>query len=242
MLARSSGSSMPGHSSSSLRRCRSSWPARLKRQSMCCGISSPKGVRLSCGSANIRSARDTDGHKTDTGFHVRVLQCNIMCSMSYVKLLNLSQKKKALYPGWKNALRNRQRTLANSNRVTARLRTSYLVEGPLTNGLPASKKRSSRPTSRVMPMRTAVLMCAVSRTAVPSQSGPLAHRSTPSKRWSMSNAAASRPGPLAKSVSLSVLRSRFIRLMPSRGSMARNSTPAPTPGSSAVTLSMYDVP
>jgi hypothetical protein len=48
----------------------------------------------------------------------------------------------------------------------------------------------------------------------------------------------SRPGPLAKSLSLSVLRSRFIRLIPSRGSMARSSTPAPIPGSSAVTLSM----
>jgi hypothetical protein len=58
-----------------------------------------KGVRLSCGSANIRSARDTDGHKTDTGFHVRVLQCNVMCSMSYVKLLNLSQKKKPFILG-----------------------------------------------------------------------------------------------------------------------------------------------
>jgi len=114
--------------------------------------------------------------------------------------------------------------------------------GPPTNGLSASKKRSSRRVSCVMPMRTVVMMCAVSRTAVPSQSGPLAHRSTPSNRWSICNAAARRPGPLAKSMSLSVLRSRFIRLIPSRGSMARNSTPAPTPGSPAVTLSMYDVP
>ena len=30
-----------------------------------------EGGRLSWGSANIRSARDTDGHKTDTGFHGR---------------------------------------------------------------------------------------------------------------------------------------------------------------------------
>src|SRR5208283_915812 len=131
---------------------------------------------------------------------------------------------------------------ARSMSLEASLATSHLVEGALTNGLPASKKRSSRPTSRVMPMRTVVLTCAVSRAAVPSQSGPLAHRSTPSSCSSICNAAASRPGPLAKSLSLSVLRSRFMRLIPSRGSMARNSTPAPTPGSSAVTLSMYDIP
>jgi predicted 3-demethylubiquinone-9 3-methyltransferase (glyoxalase superfamily) len=30
-----------------------------------------KGARLSWNSANIRSARDTDGHKIDTGFHGR---------------------------------------------------------------------------------------------------------------------------------------------------------------------------
>ena len=51
----------------------------------------------------------------------------------------------------------RRRNIANSNRLEASLTTSYLVEGALTNGLPASKKRSSRPTSRVMPMRTVVL-------------------------------------------------------------------------------------
>ena len=116
------------------------------------------------------------------------------------------------------------------------------VGGPLTNGLPASKKRSGRSTSRVIPMRTAVRMCAATRTAVPNHRDPSAHKSTPSNRRSICNAAASRPGPLAKSVSLSTLRSRFIRLIPSRGSIARNSTPAPTPGSSAATLSMYDTP
>jgi hypothetical protein len=82
-------------------------------------------------------------------------------------------------------------------RGMAHLYGTHLVEGPLTNGLPTSKKRSRRFTSRVTPMRTVVLMCAVSRTAVPSQSGPLAHRSTPSKRRSISNAAASRPGSRA---------------------------------------------
>ena len=58
-----------------------------------------------------------------------------------------------------------------------------------------------------MPMRLLVPMSAVSRIPVPSQSGPSAHRSTPSSRWSICNAAASRPGPLARSVSLSVLSS-----------------------------------
>jgi hypothetical protein len=43
----------------------------------------------------------------------------------------------------------------------ASLTTTYLVDGALTNGLPASKKRSGRPTSRVMPMRTVVLTCVV---------------------------------------------------------------------------------
>lgn len=61
-------------------------------------------------------------------------------------------------------------------------RLSISSTGPLTNGLPTSKNRSGRSISCVMPMRTVVPMCAVSRTAVPIQSGPLAHRSTPSNR------------------------------------------------------------
>ena len=53
--------------------------------------------------------------------------------------------------------------------VTA-IRTSSLARGERT----AARGLSSRPTSRVMPMRTFVLTCAVSRTAVPSHEAPWA--------------------------------------------------------------------
>jgi hypothetical protein len=56
-------------------------------------------------------------------------------------------------------------------RGMAHLYGTHLVEGPLTNGLPTSKKRSRRFTSRVTPMRTVVLMCAVSRTAAQAKAG-----------------------------------------------------------------------
>lgn len=52
----------------SLRPSRFSWPAKPKERSMHCGRNCPKGVRRSWNSANIRSARDTDGFRTGTAF------------------------------------------------------------------------------------------------------------------------------------------------------------------------------
>ena len=55
--------------------------------------------------------------------------------------------------------------------------------GPLRYGLPRSKNRRLRWTSRVRPMRVLLPIGPMRRTAVPSQTASPAHRSTPSYRF-----------------------------------------------------------
>ena len=58
----------------------------------------------------------------------------------------------------------------------------------------------------------------------------------------MASAVASRPGPRARSRRFVVPRRASISAMPSKGSSALSSTPAPTPAASLLTLHMREVP
>src|SRR6476660_7530681 len=89
-------------------------------------------------------------------------------------------------------------------------------------------------------MRVLLQIGPMRRAAVPSQRASPAHRSTPSYCLSICMAWARRPGPRAISRVRVIFRKRCIISMPSKGSNARKSTPASTPGSSLVTFTMNE--